>query len=356
VLVLYGDTPLLTEQTINAMLEARQDAAQPAVVVLGFAPLDPGAYGRLVVDAEDGALLAIVEYNDASPEERDIALCNSGVMCFEAALLAQFLPRLSNDNAKGEYYLTDCVALAREDGFAAEVVVGEEEELIGVNSRVELAQAEMIFQDRMREKAMKGGATLLDPSSVYFSFDTRLGKDVVVEPNVHFGPGAEVGDGARIKGFCHIEGASVAAHATVGPFARLRPGARVDEDAHIGNFVEIKNAHVETGAKVNHLSYIGDARVGARANVGAGTITCNYDGYLKHHTDIGNGAFIGSNTALVAPVEIGDGALVGAGSTVTFDVAADAIVTTRAEPKILGGAAKRYRERKQAEKEGQKKG
>lgn len=356
VLVLYGDTPLISEQTLNAMLEARQADNKPAVVVLGFVPMDPGAYGRLVLDEDDGELLAIVEAKDATPEQRDIELCNSGVMCFEGELLAQFLPRLSNDNAKGEYYLTDCVELAREDGFSCAVVMGEEDELIGVNSRVELAQAEMIFQDQMREKAMKGGATLVDPSSVYFSFDTRLGRDTLVEPNVRFGPGVKVGENVHIKGFCHFEGAVVQAGAVVGPFARLRPGTHLSEDARVGNFVEIKNADVEQGAKVNHLTYVGDARVGAGANIGAGTITCNYDGFLKHKTDIGQGAFIGSNTALVAPVTIGDGAIVGAGSTVTRDVDADAIFTTRAEEKVARDAAERYRERKRAEKEQQKKG
>ena len=356
VLVLYGDTPLISEQTLNAMLEARQADNKPAVVVLGFVPMDPGAYGRLVLDEDDGELLAIVEHKDATSEQRDIDLCNSGVMCFEAELLAQFLPRISNDNAKGEYYLTDCVELAREDGFSCAFVMGEEDELIGVNSRVELAQAEMIFQDQMREKAMKGGATLIDPSSVYFSFDTKIGRDTLVEPNVHFGPGVKVGENVHIKGFCHFEGAVIQAGAVIGPFARLRPGTHLSENAKVGNFVEIKNADVERGAKVNHLTYVGDARVGAGANIGAGTITCNYDGFLKHKTDIGAGAFIGSNTALVAPVTIGDGAIVGAGSTVTRDVDADAIVTTRAEQRTAPDAAERYRERKRAEKEQRKKG
>jgi len=358
VLILFGDSPLIREQTLNAMLEARetqpgQSAPTPAptVVVLGFEPMEPGSYGRLVLDDEDGELMEIVEANDATPEQREIGLCNSGVMCFDGELLPQFLSRLSNDNAKGEYYLTDCVGFAREDGFRCAVVEGDEEELIGVNSRVELAQAEVIFQDAMRDKMMKGGATLIDPSTVYFSFDTKIGRDVLIEPNVQFGPGVKINDRVHIKGFCHIEGATIASGATVGPFARLRPGANLGEDVKVGNFVEIKSAEIEQGAKVSHLSYIGDARVGADANIGAGTITCNYDGFLKHKTNIGAGAFIGSNTALVAPVNVGAGAIVGAGSTLTQDVGANDIVTTRAEQKSAHGAAERFRDRKRAEKE-----
>jgi len=359
VLILYGDTPLISEQTVNGMLEAREGMPAkpaPSIVVLGFEPIDPGAYGRLILDEDEGDLMEIVEAGDATPDQLDVGLCNSGVMCFDATLLPQFLSRISNDNAKGEYYLTDCVGLACEDGFTCAVVEGDEEELIGVNSRVELAQAEVIFQDAMRDKVMKGGATLLDPSTVYFSFDTKIGRDVVIEPNVHFGLGATIHDGAVIKGFSHIEGAIVHAGAMVGPFARLRPGTKLSENAKVGNFVEIKNADIQMGAKISHLSYIGDAIVGQEANVGAGTITCNYDGYLKHQTHIGQGAFIGSNSALVAPVKIGIGAIVGAGSTITLDVEENAIVTTRAPQKTGQGAAQSYRARKQAEKEKQKKG
>ena len=359
ILVLYGDSPLITEVTLNTMIEAREPVEgqfAPAVVVLGFVPEDPGAYGRLVVDEEDGELLAIVEANDASPEELAISLCNSGVMCFDGELLPQMLGRLNNDNAKGEYYLTDCVQLAREDGFSCAVVEGDEEELIGVNSRIELALVETIAQDRLREKAMKGGATLIDPSTVYFSHDTKIGKDVLIEPNVFFGPGVTVGNNAHIKGFSHLEGTTIGDDVSVGPFARMRPGANLGDGAKIGNFVEIKNADIEQGGKVSHLTYIGDARVGAGANIGAGTITCNYDGFLKSKTDIGAGAFIGSNTALVAPVKIGAGAIVGAGSTITHDVGENDIVTTRADQKKVSGAAERYRERKQAEKDQQKKG
>jgi len=359
VLVVYADTPLISEQTLNAMLEARHAVAgkfSPTVVVLGFYPGDPGAYGRLVVDDEDGDVLAIVEADDATADELDIGLCNSGVMCFDGELLPALLARLHNDNAKGEYYLTDCVRLAREDGFNCQVVEGEEEELIGVNSRIELALVETIAQDRLREKAMKGGATLVDPSTVYFSHDSHIGSDVVIEPNVFFGPGVSVGRGVHIKAFSHIEGANIADHAIIGPFARLRPGTQLGTGARVGNFVEIKNAHVEDGAKVNHLSYIGDAQVGAGANIGAGTITCNYDGFLKSKTTIGAGAFIGSNSALVAPVSIGAGAIVGAGSTITRDVHEGAIVTTRAAQKSVTGAAERFRERKRSEKQLHNKG
>jgi bifunctional UDP-N-acetylglucosamine pyrophosphorylase/glucosamine-1-phosphate N-acetyltransferase len=338
------------------MLEARQPVEgrfAPAVVVLGFMPDDPGAYGRLVVDEEDGDLLAIVEANDASPDQLSIPLCNSGVMCFDGELLPALLSRLNNDNAKGEYYLTDCVGLARDDGFNCAVVEGDEEELIGVNSRIELALVETIAQDRLREKAMKGGATLIDPSTVYFSYDTRIGKDVLIEPNVFFGPGVSIGNNVHIKGFSHLEGTVIEEGAAIGPFARLRPGANVGPGAKIGNFVEIKNADVEEGGKVSHLTYIGDARIGAGANIGAGTITCNYDGFLKSKTDIGAGAFIGSNTALVAPVTIGAGAIVGAGSTITRDVGENDIVTTRADQKNARGAAERFREHKRAEKQHQ---
>lgn len=354
VLILYGDTPLISEQTLNAMLEAREGRLgqlAPSVVVLGFEPADPGAYGRLVLDEEDGELLAIVEAGDASPEEREIGLCNSGVMCFDGEMLPQFLSRLSDDNAKGEYYLTDCVGFAREDGFSCQVVEGDEEELIGVNSRVDLAQAEVMFQDAKRDKVMKGGATLMDPSTVYFSYDTKVGRDVIIEPNVQFGLGVTVGNNVTIKGFSHIEGANISNGASVGPFARLRPGANLGEDVKVGNFVELKNADLKKGAKVSHLSYIGDACVGADANIGAGTITCNYDGFMKHKTDIGPGAFIGSNTALVAPVVIGAGAIVGAGSTVTQDVDADAIVTTRVEQKTATTSAEHYRTTKRTAKE-----
>ena len=343
VLVLYGDTPLISEQTLNAMLEARAVEPAPAAVVLGFWPEDPTGYGRLIVDEEDDTLVAIVEHKDASPEEKTIGLCNSGVMALGGEQLHDFLSRIGNDNANGEYYLTDIVHVAGEAGFTCVAVEGDEAELLGVNSRIDLAMAETTLQDELRSRAMSRGATLIDPSSVYFSWDTQLGQDVVVEPGVVFGMGVTVGDNVRIKAYSHIEGTTIGEGSTVGPFARLRPGAEIGSGAKIGNFVEIKKSVIEDGAKVSHLSYIGDARVGTDANVGAGTITCNYDGFNKHHTDIGAGAFIGSNSALVAPVKIGDGAIIGAGSTISKDVDADALGVERAEHRQVPGWAETFR-------------
>jgi bifunctional UDP-N-acetylglucosamine pyrophosphorylase/glucosamine-1-phosphate N-acetyltransferase len=321
--------------------------------VLGFRPRDPGHYGRLVVGAD--GLEAIVEYKDATEEQRGLTLCNSGVMAVDGARLFDWIDRLSNDNAKGEYYLTDIVALARADGLTCGFVEGAEEEFLGVNSRVELAAAEAIVQGRLRRAAMENGATLRDPSSVHFAWDTRLGQDVVVGPNVVFGPGVAVGDRVEIRSFSHLEQASVAADSIIGPFARLRPGARIAAAAHVGNFVEIKNATVEAGAKVNHLTYIGDARIGAGANIGAGTITCNYDGYTKSFTDVGAGAFIGSNSSLVAPVKIGAGAVIGAGSVITREVASGALAVARGSQMELSGWADRFRDRKQADAKDKKK-
>ncbi len=355
VLVLCADTPLVSRQTLMRMLDARRAAPRPAVVVLGFRPSDPGPYGRLII-GEDGTLQAIVEAGDATPGQAAIALCNAGVMAIDSGLLPGLLARVGTDNARGEYYLTDIVAMARGDGLACALVEGDEAELIGVNSRADLARAEAVVQQRLRAAAMAGGATLADPETVYFSHDTRLGRDVTVGPHVVFGPGVAVGDDVEIRAFCHIEGARIAAGARIGPFARLRPGADIAAEAHIGNFVEIKNTTVETGAKINHLAYVGDSRVGAQANVGAGTITCNYDGFAKHHTDIGAGAFIGSNTALVAPVTVGDGAIIGAGSVITGDVAADALALTRADQEERKGWAKRFRGRKSGRKAAPAKG
>jgi len=348
VLVLYGDTPLLGAETLRRMLAERHCGKNPAVVVLGFKPEDPGHYGRLVVGGE--GLKAIVEWKDANSEQRDIRLCNSGVVALDGKRLWGLIDRLSNNNAKGEYYLTDVVALARADGANCSYVLGEAEELLGVNSRAELAGAEAVVQRQLRAKAMAEGATLIAPETVHLSWDTRLGRDVVVWPNVVFGPGVSVGDGVTIKGFCHFEGCAIAADAEVGPFARLRPEAEIGAGAHIGNFVEVKKAVLEPGAKVNHLAYIGDARVGAKANVGAGTITCNYDGFDKHLTDIGANAFIGSNSSLVAPIKVGDGAIVGAGSVITKDVSAGALAVGRGTQMELAGWADRFRERKRAEK------
>ncbi|MBW7836994.1 MAG: bifunctional UDP-N-acetylglucosamine diphosphorylase/glucosamine-1-phosphate N-acetyltransferase GlmU [Sphingomonadales bacterium] len=350
VAVLYGDVPLITADTLRRMIDVR---AHADLVVLGFRAADPAAYGRLKISA-DGSLEAIVEYKDASAEERRINLCNSGIMVLSAKLLFDLLAHVKNDNAKGEYYLTDIVGLARARGLKAAVVETDEREVIGVNSRAELAQAEAIFQARARAAAMAEGATLIAPETVFFSYDTKLGRDVTVEPNVIFGPGVSVGDNVTIHAFCHLEGATIAEGASIGPFARLRPGADLRAKAKVGNFVEVKKSVLEEGAKVNHLTYIGDARVGAGANVGAGTITCNYDGFFKYKTDIGAGAFIGSNTALVAPVTIGEGAIVGAGSTITKDVEADALVVTRAEQKEIKGWAAKFRTRSIAKKDGKR--
>ncbi len=344
-----GPDPLTPPEPLGARRPGRRPADAPAVVVLGFRPDDPALYGRLKTDAA-GNLEAIVEARDANADELAIGLCNSGVMCVDGKQLFKLLAKVGNKNAKKEYYLTDIVGLARAQGLDCAVIEGAADELIGIDDREGLARAEKVVQDRLRRRAMQAGATLTDPETVYFSFDTRLGQDVSVGPNVVFGPGVTVADGVEIRAFCHIEGAEIGAGAIVGPFARLRPGAKLADDVHVGNFVEIKNATLATGAKANHLSYVGDATVGAKANIGAGTITCNYDGFFKHLTEIGAGAFIGSNTALVAPVKIGDGAIVGAGSTIAKDVPADALAITRAPQRAVDGWAAADRKRKSAEK------
>ncbi len=355
VLVLFGDTPLLTAETMRKMVAARRAANDPAVVVLGFRPDDPAEYGRLVTDG-DGGLEAIVEFRDATPEQREIGLCNAGIMAIDGKLMFSLLDAVGNDNAKGEYYLTDIVAIARDRQLACVAVEADDPvEVMGVNSRAQLAEAENAMQQRLRAAAMANGVTMTDPETVWLSADTKLGRDVTIEPNVFFGTGVTVADNVEIRAFCHIDQAEVESGCIVGPFARLRPGAKLGRDAHIGNFVEIKAAHVEEGAKVNHLSYIGDARVGAKANIGAGTITCNYDGFFKDITDIGAGAFIGSNTALVAPVKVGDGAIVGAGSVVTTEVEADALAVARGKQRNIGGWAKSFRTRRQAEKDASRK-
>lgn len=341
VLVLYGDTPLVKKETLESLRAARRAGA--AIAVLGFHAAVPASYGRLVI-AGGNILEAIVEAKDATSEEKTLTLCNSGVMCIDGARLFGWIDRIGNDNAKKEYYLTDIVALARADGLSCVVVEGDEDEFLGVNDRLDLAKAENVVQQRLRQAAMANGATLTDPSTVHFCWDTKLGRDVSIAPYVVFGPGVVIEDGVDIKGFSHVEGAIVRARAQIGPYSRLRPEADVGEGCHIGNFVEIKKATVEAGAKVNHLSYIGDARVGSGANIGAGTITCNYDGFFKYHTDIGTGAFIGSNTALVAPVSVGDGAMVGAGSVVTRDVEAGALATTRAKQETRRSWGTRFRE------------
>ncbi len=342
ILVLYGADPLITPETLTRMLERRQEPDNPAVVVLGFRPDDPGLYGRLITDS-DGALTSIVEARDATPEELSVPLCNAGFMAIDGSRIWDLLDRVGKDNAKGEYYLTDIIALARADGATCAVIEGSEEELHGVDSREDLAHAEQLVQRALRRSAMEQGCTLIDPDTVYFSHDTRIGRDVVIEPNVFLGPGVTIGDHSTIKAFTHLEATTIAANVSVGPFARLRGGADIGDNARIGNFVEVKNATFAEGAKMAHLSYVGDASVGEKANIGAGTITCNYDGINKSRTEIGAGAFIGSNSALVAPVSIGEGAIVGAGSTITKDVETDSLAVTRADQKSITGGATRYR-------------
>lgn len=344
VLVLYGDTPLISEETLKEMVAVREQD-DCAVVVLGFEPDDALEYGRLVLK-EDGSLSAIVEFADADEAVRAVKLCNSGVMAINGGLLADLINSIDNNNAKGEYYLTDIVEIANKAGHLCKVVIGDENELLGVNNREQLSQAEKVVQSQLRLKALENGATLIDPESVFLSFDTKIGRDVVIEPNVFIAPGVTIEDNVRIKASSHLEGTYISEGSQIGPFARLRPGAEISKNVKIGNFVEVKKSVLDEGAKVSHLSYIGDASVGAEANIGAGTITCNYDGYDKFKTEIGKGAFIGSNTALVAPVSVGDGAIVGAGSTLTRNVEKDALAVERAEEVQKTGWAERFRKLK----------
>ena len=353
VLVVFGDTPLITVETLQRLVAARAAEPAPALVALAFRAADPGPYGRLLLD-ETGRLTGVVEAVDADAAQRRIDLCNAGVLLAGRKILFELLAKVGNDNAKGEYYLPDVYRLAHEAGLHGTVVEAGEAEVLGVNTQAELAVAEAEMQTRLRAAAMAGGVTLSDPAAVWLSHDTELAPGVLVEPNVVFGNGVSVGEGARIRAFSHLEGARIAAGAEVGPFARLRPGANLAERAKVGNFVEVKNALLGAGAKANHLTYLGDAKIGPGANIGAGTITCNYDGFGKSPTEVGPGAFIGSNTALIAPVKIGAGAVIGAGSTVTRDVPDDAVAIERSAQRNLEGAAKRYRELRQ--KTGQKAG
>jgi bifunctional UDP-N-acetylglucosamine pyrophosphorylase/glucosamine-1-phosphate N-acetyltransferase len=346
VLILYGDVPLVTAETMQAMLDRLNRSDEPRAVVLGFRPENAGAYGRIVADGQ-GVIEKMVEYKDATAAERAVTLCNSGLMAVHAAELFVLLGRIGNENAAGEYYLPDIVMLP---GGQSAVIETDAIEVAGVNSRGELAILEAAWQVRRREEAMREGVTLVAPETVFFAHDTVLARDVTVEPNVVFGPGVTVAEGATIHAFSHLEGAMVHAGADIGPYARLRPGADIGEGARVGNFVEVKKATLARGAKANHLSYIGDASVGEGANIGAGTITCNYDGFNKSRTVIGAGAFIGSNSALVAPVTIGDGAIVAAGSTVTADVSADALVLVRPQQQEKAGWAARFRAKMRAQK------
>src|SRR5947209_16001479 len=344
VLVLYGDTPFVEADTLRRMLDRLDGDGGLGVVVLASSPADPLKYGRIILGKGD-RIARMVEYKDASEEERAVRLCNSGMMAVRSVDLFRWLAKVGNDNAAGENYLPDIVNIAAAEGRQAVVIEGDPYGTAGVNSRAELAHLELEWQRRRREQALHEGATLIDPESVWFAYDTKLGRDVTVEPHVVFGAGVEVADGATIHAFSHIEGATIGAKASIGPFARIRPGTRLAENTKVGNFVELKKAEVAAGAKINHLSYVGDASVGAKANIGAGTITCNYDGFRKYGTVIGEGAFIGSNTALVAPVTVGDGAIVGAGSVITRDVEPDSLALERNEQKGIAGWARRFRDR-----------
>ncbi|MGR3377230.1 bifunctional UDP-N-acetylglucosamine diphosphorylase/glucosamine-1-phosphate N-acetyltransferase GlmU [Salipiger abyssi] len=350
-IVLYGDTPFISQDTLEAIARAR---AAHDVVVLGFEAADPGRYGRLVTEGD--TLTRIVEFKDATDEERAITICNSGVVSADAQTLMGLVSAVTNDNAAGEYYLPDIVTIARARGLSAGVVHCAEAETLGVNSRAELAGAETAFQQGLRARLMADGVALQAPDTVFFAWDTAIGRDAEIEPNVIFGPGVTVESGARIRGFSHLEGAHVSRGAVVGPFARLRPGAELAEDSHVGNFVEVKNAYLGEGVKANHLTYLGDADIGDGSNIGAGTITCNYDGVFKHRTTIGKGAFIGSDTMLVAPVTVGDGAMTGSGSVITEDVAPGALALGRAKQVTKPGFATRLFDMLRAKKAKQTKG
>ena len=350
-IVLYGDTPFIRAETLEAMLEARKTHA---IVVLGFESADPGRYGRLITEGD--SLERIVEYRDANDAERAVTLCNSGVICASSRDLFALIAAIGNQNAAGEYYLTDAVGIARQQGLSATVVLCDEAETLGVNTRAELAEAEAAFQARARAGALENGVTLTAPETVFFALDTFVGRDAIIGPNVLFGPGVTIESGAEIKGFCHLEGCHVSRGADVGPFARLRPGAELAEDVHVGNFVEIKNAILDEGVKVGHLTYIGDADVGEFTNIGAGTVTCNYDGVMKHRTTIGKRVFVGSDTMLVAPVRLGDDALTGSGSVITEDVPAGAIALGRAKQVNKAGLAVKLMDKLRAIKAAKSKG
>jgi bifunctional UDP-N-acetylglucosamine pyrophosphorylase/glucosamine-1-phosphate N-acetyltransferase len=343
VLVLFGDSPLIRAETLKRMVRALTSRRQPALAFLGFRPEDPGSYGRFVL-AQGGVPTRIVEARDITSEMSVSDICNGGAMAADGRHLFKLLAQVKRANSQKEYYLTDLVAIAAKRGLGTTIVEGGVEEPLGVNSRTDLAIVEMEMQHRLRAQALTNGVTMIDPTTVYLSWDTDLGRDIVIEPNVYFGAGVSVADNVEIRAFSHIDGAEIGPGCIVGPFARLRPGARLIADVHVGNFVEVKNAILNTGVKANHLTYLGDARVGEGTNVGAGTITCNYDGYGKFHTEIGKNVFIGSDVALVAPVSVGDGAVIGAGSVITKDVRADALALTRAEQREIKGWAKRRRD------------
>ena len=346
ILVVFADTPLVRADTLSSMRKAVASGA--AVVPLAFRAQDPTGYGRILVEGEK--LVAIREHKDATTDERLVDLCNAGLMALDGRFALSVLDGIGSSNAAGEFYLTDAVAVAIERGLSAVSLEAPESEVMGINDRTQLAQAEEIIQKRLRIAAMQGGTTLVAPETVHLSWDTRLGQDVIVEPNVYFGPGVSVEEGAVIHAFSHLEGARIGPGANVGPFARLRPGAHLADHAKVGNFVEIKNAEIGQGAKVSHLTYLGDATIGANANIGAGTITCNYDGFSKFRTEIGENAFIGSNSALVAPVSIGAGAFVGSGSVITKDVPPDSLAVARGHQLVKDGWATSFRARQTKKK------
>ena len=345
ILILYADTPLLKTQTLQNMVHDLDANNGKAVCVLGFNCLSENKYGRLVIEGD--YLQKIVEFKDATQEEREIILCNSGVVAVKGDNIKELLSKINNNNASGEYYLTDIVDIANNQGLSCGFIKASESEVMGVNSRIDLSQAEQLKQSQLRQKFMADGVTLMDENSVYFSFDTQIANDVIIHPNVVFAKGVKIETNVEIKAFSHIEEAIIKTNAVVGPFARIRPGSVIDENAKIGNFVEVKKSHIKKGAKVNHLSYVGDSEVGENANIGAGVITCNYDGYKKFKTVIGEDVFVGSNSALIAPVQIGKGAVIGAGSTITKNVAADDLAVCRAKQVNLDKGGKQYHQRKE---------
>lgn len=349
ILIVFGDTPMISAETMRRMVDIRRQFPAIGLTFSGMKPANPGSYGRMVLD-EDGTLKKIVEFKDATPAEKEITLCNGGIVCADGAKLFDWLSQVGNDNAQKEYYLTSLPQIARHDNRTTQVVEVAHEEMIGANTRSELAELEKIMQRKLRESHMANGATLTDPESVFFCHDTIIGQDVTIGPNVIFGPNVTIADNVDILPFCHIEGASVSEGAKIGPFARLRPGTTVGEDAKVGNFVETKNAAIGKKAKANHLAYLGDAEVGENSNIGAGTITCNYDGFMKHTTKIGRDVMIGSNSALIAPVTIGNGAVVAAGSAIKNDVPENALGITRAPQINKDGWAPEYRQKKMREK------
>jgi bifunctional UDP-N-acetylglucosamine pyrophosphorylase/glucosamine-1-phosphate N-acetyltransferase len=351
VIVLFADTPLVRPDVLDRLRSALDGAG---IAVLGFRPEDPTGYGRLLLD-DSGALTAIREQKDASEAEKQVGLCNSGVMAFRVPDVVALLSRIDSANANNEFYLTDAVAVGRDLGVRSTVVACDEDDVLGINTREQLAQAEAIWQARARSEFMRNGVGMIAPETVWLNFDTKIAVDVTIEPNVIFGPGVTIEEGVQILGFSHIEGATIGKGARVGPFARLRPGARLGENVHIGNFVEVKNVALAEGAKANHLSYLGDGSVGARANIGAGTIFCNYDGFAKQRTEVGEEAFIGSNSSLVAPVKIGKGAYIGSGSVITKDVSPGALALERNAQEERVGWADKFRIMMSRRKAAQKK-